>query len=198
MTSLNGNISALLALCAGNSPVTGEFPSERLVTWSFDDFFELRLNKQPRRRWIETPSCSLWRRCNGEIDIFTFELHPSISSVIRVVSHIYGLKQERRNSIANALELRLSLTNPSICYIAYVRLCTWLIACTEMSLQWRHDERDGVSNHQPHDRFYSAVYSGLCTRNSPVTGEFPSQRASNAENISIWWRYHANIHEICA
>ena len=25
---------------------------------------------------------------------------------------------------------------------------------------------------------------------SPVTGEFPAQRASNAENVSIWWRHH--------
>ena len=32
--------------------------------------------------------------------------------------------------------------------------------------------------------------TGLCARNSPVTGEFPAQRASNAENISIWWRHH--------
>ena len=38
--------SALLALCAGNSPVTGEFPSQRPVTRSFDVFFDLRLNKQ--------------------------------------------------------------------------------------------------------------------------------------------------------
>ena len=45
---------------------------------------------------------------------------------------------------------------------------------------------------------YSAVYSGtskprvtgLCVGNSPVTGEFPAQMASNAENISIWWRNH--------
>ena len=42
MTSLNGNISALLALYAGNSPVTGEFPSQRPVTRSFDVFFDLR------------------------------------------------------------------------------------------------------------------------------------------------------------
>ena len=35
--------SALLALCAGNSPVTGEFPSQRPVTRSFDVFFDLRL-----------------------------------------------------------------------------------------------------------------------------------------------------------
>ena len=38
--------SALLALCAGNSPVPGEFPSQRPVTRSFDVFFDLRLNKR--------------------------------------------------------------------------------------------------------------------------------------------------------
>ena len=43
VTSSNGNISALLALCAGNSPVTGEFPSQRPVTRNFDVFFDLRL-----------------------------------------------------------------------------------------------------------------------------------------------------------
>ena len=32
--------------------------------------------------------------------------------------------------------------------------------------------------------------TGLCTENSPVTGEFPAQKASNAENVSIWWRHH--------
>ena len=32
--------------------------------------------------------------------------------------------------------------------------------------------------------------TGLCEGHSPVTGEFPAQRASNAENISIWWRHH--------
>ena len=52
--------SALLALCAGNSPVNGEFPSQRPVTRSFDIFFDLRLNKrsskQARGWWFETPS----------------------------------------------------------------------------------------------------------------------------------------------
>ena len=38
--------SALLAICAGNSPVTGEFPAQRPVMHSFDDFFDLRLNKR--------------------------------------------------------------------------------------------------------------------------------------------------------
>ena len=68
MTSLEA-FSALLALCAGNSPVTGEFPSQRPVTRSFDVFFGLRLNKQlskrSKHRWFETPSCSLWRHYNA-------------------------------------------------------------------------------------------------------------------------------------
>ena len=34
--------------------------------------------------------------------------------------------------------------------------------------------------------------TGLCEGNSPVTGEFPSQSASNAENVFIWWRYHVS------
>ena len=61
--------SALLALCEGKPPVTGVFPSQRLVTRGFDIFFDLclnkRLSKRSRWRWLETPSGSLWRHCNG-------------------------------------------------------------------------------------------------------------------------------------
>ena len=60
--------SALLALCAGNSPVTGEFPAQRPVTRSFDIFFDLWLNKRLSKQswgWLfETPSHPLWRYCN--------------------------------------------------------------------------------------------------------------------------------------
>ena len=62
------SFSALMALCEGNSPVTGEFPAQRPVTWSFDVFFDLRLNRRlSRRRWFETPWRSLWRHCNDVI-----------------------------------------------------------------------------------------------------------------------------------
>ena len=61
--------SALLAICAGNSPVPGEFPAQRPVARSFDVFFDLRLNKrlskEPWGWWFETLSWSLWRHCNG-------------------------------------------------------------------------------------------------------------------------------------
>ena len=60
--------SALLAFYAGNSPVTGEFPTYRPVTRSSDVLFDLRLNKRLSKRWrgwwSETPSRPLWRHCN--------------------------------------------------------------------------------------------------------------------------------------
>ena len=61
--------SELLALCAGNSPVTNEFPAQRSMFRSFDVFFDLRLNKplskQAQSWWFETPLLTLWRHCNG-------------------------------------------------------------------------------------------------------------------------------------
>ena len=61
--------SALLAICAGNSLVTGEFPAQRPVTRNLDVFFDLRLNKLlsklSRHWWFEMPSCSLWLNYNG-------------------------------------------------------------------------------------------------------------------------------------
>ena len=68
--------SALLALCAGNSPVTGELPSQRPVTRSFDVVFDRRLNKRPSKQsrgWLfETPSCSLWRHCNESWELVPY------------------------------------------------------------------------------------------------------------------------------
>ena len=64
-------------------------------------------------------------------------------------------------------------------------------------VQWRHDECDGVSNHQRLDCLLNRLFrrrskkrsklrvTGLCEGNSPVTVEFPAQRASNVENVSI-------------
>ena len=73
---------------------------------------------------------------------------------------------------------------------------------TTKTLQWRHNEHDCVSNHQPRHCLLNRLFgrrskktsklraTGLCVGNSPGTSEFPAQRASNAENVSIWWRHH--------
>ena len=97
----------------------------------------------------------------------------------------------------------------------------WIVFCDEQNiyskslkayeslketLQWRHNKGDHVSNHQPHDCLLNCLFrrrskktsqlrvTGLCAGNSPVTSEFPAQRASSAENVSIWWRHHDMPH----
>ena len=69
--------SALLTLCVENSPVTGEFPSQRPMTRSFVFLWsapEKRLSKQSWGWWYETPSRLLWRHCNDE-RIFPLPAH---------------------------------------------------------------------------------------------------------------------------
>ena len=72
----------------------------------------------------------------------------------------------------------------------------------DTSLQWRHNGLDGISNHQPHHCLLGRLFkrrskktsklsvTGLFVGNSPGTGEFPAQMASNTENVSIWWHHH--------
>ena len=90
-----------------------------------------------------------------------------------------------------------------ICCMKNLRSFVACIAKSVTLLQWRHNGHDSVSNHQPRECLLSRLISrrskntsklrvtGLCAGKSPETGEFPAQRASNAENTSIWWRHHA-------
>ena len=83
-------------------------------------------------------------------------------------------------------------------------MCSHIRGITQ-ALLWRHNGRDGVPNHQPHDCLLNRPFrrrskktsklrvTGLCAGNSPVTGEFPAQMGSNAENVSIWWHHHDNM-----
>ena len=76
------------------------------------------------------------------------------------------------------------------------------LLCYSTSLHWCHNRHDGVSNHQTHYCSLNRLFrrrakktsnlrvTGFCAENSPGTGEFPAQMASNAENVSIWWRHH--------
>ena len=143
--------SALLAICAGNSPVPGEFPAQRPVTRSFDVFFDLRLNKWLSKQswgwWFETLSLPLW--CHRNVNIF---------SVFSDRGRPFQLE---------------------IDFYPYTR----------DTLQWRHNGRGSVSSHQPRDCLLNRLFrrrskktsklcvTGLCAVNSPVTGEFPAQRA---------------------
>ena len=71
-----------------------------------------------------------------------------------------------------------------------------------ITLRWRHNDHDGVSNHQPHGWILKRLFrrrskktsklrvTGLCVGNSPGPLNSPQKRASYAENVSIWWRHH--------
>ena len=78
-------------------------------------------------------------------------------------------------------------------------LCSVVVS---VSLRWRQNGHYSVLNHQSHLCLLNRLFgcrskktsklrvTGLCAGNSPGTGEFPAQMASNAENVSIWWRHH--------
>ena len=99
--------AALPALCERNPQVTGGFPSQRPVTWSFDVFVDLHLNKplskKSKRRWFETPSRSLLRNCNVDPDgdpsplehllLVWFRTHPE--NFIEICYHIVIVAQGR-------------------------------------------------------------------------------------------------------
>ena len=71
-------------------------------------------------------------------------------------------------------------------------------------LQWRHNEHNGALNHRHlhyllilllrcRSKITSKLHvTGLCQGNPPVNG-FPSQSASNAKNVTIWWRYYVFV-----
>ena len=95
--------------------------------------------------------------------------------------------------------------------IKYIHMLSFVYLCwcyqplvIWLPLRLRHNGRDNVSKHQSHDCLLNRLFrrrskktsklrvNGLCAGNSPGTGEFPAQMASNAENASIWWRHHVN------
>ena len=84
--------SALLAICAGNSPVTGEFATQRPVTRSFDVYFDLRpkerLSKQWWGWWFETLSRSLWRHRNGKRSIWLY-VWITVASLVKFMACRY-------------------------------------------------------------------------------------------------------------
>ena len=79
--------------------------------------------------------------------------------------------------------------------------CVFIYWLYMLSLQWRHNGCDGVSNQQPHHCLLSRLFKRrqknikaprhwLCAGISPGTGEFPAHMDRDAENVSIWWRHH--------
>ena len=101
-------------------------------------------------------------------------------------------------SISQMLSLMKSLACMHICRLFSLRRYQLIQFDVVITLQWRYSERDGISNHRRLDYLLNHLFrrrsketsklrvTGIYERNSPVTGEFPAQRANNAENVTFY------------
>ena len=170
--------SALLALCVGNSPLTGEFPSQRPLTRSFDVFVDMRLikclSKQSWGWWFETASCSLWRHCNDE--------KPLLKPVIIQCNGAYWyglwvtLQWRHSGHDGNASQIAgVSSVRSTVCSAADQRKhqSSAPLAFVRGIHQWMDSPHYDRWRHQMET--FSA-WRSICAGNSPIIGEFPAQR----------------------
>ena len=183
--------SALLALYARNSPVTGEFPAQRPVTRSFDVFFDLRLNKPLSKQswgwWFETLSCSLWRHYNGSNDFLIFSyrrdpefdkeapcfgvyLFPELTGNVKVGDPIYAVRGKR--------VIPPGPVYPPKRWSPMMTSSYGNTSCNTGPCEGNPPRRNP---HSSADYLVIAIsWHGKNLTCSFLTGEFPSQKASNA------------------
>ena len=103
MTSSNGNNFQVTDLCAGNSPVTDEFPAQRPGTQSFDIFFDLRL----KRGWVNNREAGDLRRHRDHYDVIVMVL-PWSNTRKNLFEYFMNSRFQRQNiniwKITNYLE----------------------------------------------------------------------------------------------
>ena len=173
----------------GNLPVTDGFPSQRPINASVWSFRFIRPNKMSNKnsscRWFETS----WPLHYVRVMIWVKWFNVNLNYIAATFLH----KTSNAENVSMSWRHHGSTTKHEPCIIN--EMC-----CSLFSLQWRHNERGGVSNHRHLDCLLNHSFRRRSkkspklrvTGNSPVTGEFPAQRISNAGNVSIWWRHHVN------
>ena len=193
MTSSNGNFFALLALCAGNSPVTVEFPAQRPVTRSFDVFFHLCLNKWLKKLswgwWVGTPSRSLWRHCNDKNDVsywmqLSMPIHIGCCTKTWVKWKISSVKWflVQLNSYAHKKDMFIS--SPSSILPRLENIWTFIMIglpdnrCTDMCFMCEQITKIGLSQLYFKNRWYWNYFQNCCFTNICFHANF---------NISYWY-----------
>ena len=138
---------------------------------------------------------------NVVYDLFLkFGIHDLLSDVVGDSSE----QTAEKNFLYKTVCLMKLATVVGLCYELLIN--SWdvfIIIQVHITLQWRHNVRDGVSNHQPHHcssahqrkhrSSASLAIVGIWAGNSPMTGKFPAQMPCDAANVSIWWRHHGII-----
>ena len=146
-----------------------------------------------------------------------------LNGYILIISHLYVTATHWVYRLQwNVFQYWVFSYKYSLYHHTRVKLIFWSLGChlclmfenecyqPFQTLQWSHNEHDGVSNHQHHDCLFNRLFrrrsmktaklrvTGLCEGNSRMAGEFPTQRASNAGIVSIWWRHHDDFHQLPA
>ena len=156
-------------------------------------------------RWFSAFSGSeycLYFNCNFlRISVFMYFVRNIVVITTNTATTIWTLKWKMHSWI-------MIMTIFEMCVLTgmcYKLLQSWCRLLKSGSLQWCHNQRDGVSNHLRLDCLLNRLFwcrskktsklrvTGLCEGNSPVTGTFSAQRASNTEIASIWWRHHVEV-----
>ena len=146
------------------------------VSRSFDVCFGLRLNKrlskQSRRRWFDTPLCSLWRHCDAAQDCPGSYRHRT--------GLVMGMC-----SISNQMEIKCSSLLGQLSWYHIFYSNQWISfenGVPEDTLLWRHNGCDSASNHQPHDSLLNRLFRQQIKENIhaphhwPLCGEFTGDR----------------------
>ena len=208
--------SSLLALCAGNSPVTGEFPSQRPVTRNFDVFFDLCLNKRLSKQswgwWFDTPSRSLWRHCNGFCWIGTSQYHSvwcydQTQIILKhwkgrwwhfVIMPLFPQIVDFPMSFKHPLRIRVNEGHESANNRQWNQVKATKKRVGLLWLQWRHIGRDGFSNHHPHDCLLNRLFrrtkhqSSASLANTPHKGPV-TRKTFSFDGVIVWDVYFVSI-----
>ena len=128
--------SALLAICAGNSTASGDFPTQRPVTRSFDVFFDLhpnkRLSKKPWGWWFETLLCPLWRHRNALIGRQAITLGITLATIWLVFTLI-GVSVIRWNG--EIMRLVCTAVDTYAKFYGNTYICSW--GSTYLLSKWK-------------------------------------------------------------
>ena len=151
---------ALLALCAWNSPATGEFPSQRPVTRSFDVRLNKGLSKQSRRRWFKTPSRSLWRHCNECMVMQPINRHNTVYKIIHDSEKVWlAVICFFRIHFPDQMVL-FNMADEIMCYVVAHRKNKSRRGWTAFSTSQRRSMRITTSTITDNSTVYSEAFSG--------------------------------------
>ena len=157
----------------------------------------------PPNPWFSFDSCGVETRIFYDIWINATARDALAPCIARPSAAVAFIMQCKRDFDLHFNYLRSVIEEMQTTRAQSLRKCKCLLIIPK-TLQWRLNEHDGVSNHQRFDCLLYPLFrrrskkiskfrvTGPCEGNSPVTGEFPTQRASNAEHVSILWRHHDN------